>query len=144
LTGFHSTGDYLEHLLVVSPLVTADTVHKWIDEKGQVHYGTEAPDDPSRRVETLRIENTFDQQAYEEAVQRNAETEEALREYEDERAAREEQRAGEEADQDQQRRPPAGRRGLTYPPAEYAAPEVPPDAGAPLRPKPLPLPARDD
>lgn len=134
----------LAFLLVVSPLVTADTVHKWIDEKGQVHYGTEAPDDPSRRVETLRIENTFDQQAYEEAVQRNAETEEALREYEDERAAREEQRAGEEADQDQQRRPPAGRRGLTYPPAEYAAPEVPPDAGAPLRPKPLPLPARDD
>lgn len=134
----------LTSLLVVSPLVTADTVHKWIDEKGQVHYGTEAPDDPSRRVETLRIENTFDQQAYEEAVQRNAETEEALREYEDERAAREEQRAGEEADQDQQRRPPAGRRGLTYPPAEYAAPEVPPDAGAPLRPKPLPLPARDD
>jgi len=68
---------------------TAETVKKWVDEKGIVHYGDRKAAAAVKDAETLKIEDTFDANAYEEGLERHRETEALVKEYEDERAEQE-------------------------------------------------------
>lgn len=68
---------------------TAETVKKWVDEKGIVHYGDKKAAATVKDAKTLKIEDTFDAKAYEEGLQRHRETEALVKEYEEERAQQE-------------------------------------------------------
>ena len=68
---------------------TAETVKKWVDEKGIVHYGDKKAAATVKDAKTLKIEDTFDENAYEEGMQRHRETEALVKEYEEERAQQE-------------------------------------------------------
>lgn len=68
---------------------TAETVKKWVDEKGIVHYGDKKAAATVKDAKTLKIEDTFDAKAYQEGLQRHRETEALVKEYEDERAQQE-------------------------------------------------------
>ena len=57
--------------LLSSNTVTADTIQKWIDDSGRVHYGDSAPVSDVIQGSPLEIQNTFDPVAYEQAVKRN-------------------------------------------------------------------------
>lgn len=83
-------------ILTVSSVATGDIVKKWIDEKGKVHYGDEKASKNVKGSETLIIEDTYDQQSYEEGLQRHNETEKLADEFEKERLAEEEKRETEE------------------------------------------------
>lgn len=60
-------------LLLVSTTGFSDTIQKWTDESGQVHYGDNPPHAVPHQIERLEIKNDFDPDAYEQAEQRNAE-----------------------------------------------------------------------
>jgi hypothetical protein len=95
-------------ILSASTLASVDTVKKWTDEKGKVHYGDIEAAEDVKKVETLKIEDTYDQQSYEEGIQRHKETEKFGDQYEKERLA-EEKRKQEEADsKPSSAAPPAG------------------------------------
>lgn len=51
----------------------SDTIEKWIDESGQVHYGDNPPSDAPGQIERLEFDDSFDPVAYEQAKKRNAE-----------------------------------------------------------------------
>ena len=110
-------------LLFLVNTVTADEIKKWTDAEGRVHYGDKkaAIENPAN-VETLDIEDTFDQQAYDDAMERNRETEESLEQYRQER-------------EDQARR--------EFEEAVYTGPGRPIRPGPGVgRPTPTPLPSR--
>ena len=67
-------------MLVVSTQATAGDIKKWVDSEGLTHYGDKPADLDQSNVETLNIGDTFDQQAYDEAVGRNEAREERLKE----------------------------------------------------------------
>ena len=48
-----------------------DTIQKWTDESGQVHYGDNPPAAIAGEIERLQIDNSFDPIAYEQAEERN-------------------------------------------------------------------------
>ncbi|MCK5359700.1 MAG: DUF4124 domain-containing protein [Gammaproteobacteria bacterium] len=48
------------------------TIQKWTDDSGQIHYGDSPPDVSSQRIEQLSFENSFDPEAYEQALIRQA------------------------------------------------------------------------
>ena len=50
----------------------SDTIQKWTDDSGQVHYGDSPPAAAPRQLEQLEIENSFDPVAYEQALIRNS------------------------------------------------------------------------
>ena len=50
----------------------SDTIQKWTDDSGQVHYGDRPPTVAPRQQEQLLIENSFDPVAYEQALIRNS------------------------------------------------------------------------
>lgn len=84
-------------LVVSSPAIAAD-IKKWIDSEGRTHYGDKPADVDPDYVETLKIEDTFDQQAYDEATERNEAREQRLKESdkENEKAEKEAAKAEEE------------------------------------------------
>ena len=95
--------------LLFSTSAAADTVQKWTDEKGVVHYGDQKAAELVKKTETLEIKDTYDQQAYEEGMERHKETEEIANELEQERIKEEEeQRKTEEAEKSSSRQAPAG------------------------------------
>jgi len=51
----------------------SDTIQKWTDESGQVHYGDNPPLASSHQIEQLEIEDSFDPEAYDQANKRNSE-----------------------------------------------------------------------
>lgn len=57
--------------LLASNTVAADTIQKWTDDSGRVHYGDSAPASDVTQGRSLEIQNTFDPVAYEQAVKRN-------------------------------------------------------------------------
>ena len=65
--------------IATSAAMAAD-IKKWIDEDGRVHYGDKPEGLAAEAVETLKIEDSFDQQAYDEALQRQQQREEDLAE----------------------------------------------------------------
>lgn len=83
-------------VLTLPSLANGDTIKKWVDEKGVVHYSDgEAAENVE--AETLKIENTYDQEAYDEGVKRHQETEKFADEYEKERLTEEKEREIEES-----------------------------------------------
>ncbi len=82
---------------MISIAMAAD-IKKWVDSDGRTHYGERPDGVEAEAVETLMIEDTFDQQAYDEAVQRNDEREKRLAESdkENEKAEKEAAKAEEE------------------------------------------------
>ena len=79
-------------ILILSTIANGDTVRKWVDEKGVVHYSDGEAAQNIEGVETLKLENTYDQEAYEEGLKRHEETEKFADEYERERLKEEEER----------------------------------------------------
>lgn len=68
--------------LLTSDTVAADTIQKWIDDSGQIHYGDSTPPSNATRSRSLDIQNTFDPVAYEQAVKRNRELNKKINELE--------------------------------------------------------------
>lgn len=125
-------------ILTLSSVASGDTVKKWVDEKGVVHYSDgEAAENV--KAETLKIENTYDQEAYEEGIKRHEETEQFADEYEKERLTEEKRRETEES---QNPKPPAPATGGTaVSPYRYRPPQkipFPPAGNIPERPVTLP------
>jgi hypothetical protein len=124
-------------------LASADEITKWTDEEGRVHYGDrKARIENPIKVETLQVDDTFDQKAYDDAMERNRETEQSLKEYQAER----ESQAKREREEAAANRPvapaPAGGTTVVYPPAVYTGPGRPVRPGAGIgRPVPTPLPS---
>lgn len=56
---------------LASNTIAADTIQKWTDDSGRVHYGDSAPASNITQGRSLEIQNTFDPVAYEQAVKRN-------------------------------------------------------------------------
>ncbi len=75
--------------LSLSMAATADTIKKWIDSEGNIHYGDKKSAEYIKGTETLKIKDTFDQQSYDEGVQRHKETKIYADELEKERIAEE-------------------------------------------------------
>ena len=51
----------------------SETIQKWTDESGQVHYGDSPPLATPHQIEQLEIEDSFDPEAYDQAKKRNTE-----------------------------------------------------------------------
>lgn len=51
----------------------SDTIQKWTDEAGQVHYGDNPPLATHHQIEQLEIDDSFDPEAYDQAKKRNTE-----------------------------------------------------------------------
>lgn len=121
----------------------ADEIRKWTDEDGRVHYGDRkaAVENPAR-VETLQVDDTFDQKAYDDAMERNRETEQSLKEYEVEREEQAKREREEAAANRPVAPPPAGGTTVVYPPSVYTGPGRPIRPGTGIgRPVPTPLPS---
>ena len=78
-------------ILTLSSAANGDTVRKWVDEKGVVHYSDREDAGNIEGAETLKLENTYNQEAYEEGLKRHEETEKLADEYERERLKAEEE-----------------------------------------------------
>jgi phage/plasmid-associated DNA primase len=61
-------------ILSASTVASGDTVKKWTDEKGKVHYGDKKAAEYVEGTETLKIKDTYNQQSYDEGTQRHKET----------------------------------------------------------------------
>lgn len=131
-------------LLILVNTGTADEIKKWTDAEGRVHYGDKKAviEDPAK-VETLDIEDTFDQQSYDDAMKRNRETEESLDQYRQEREDQARRELEEAAANRPVAPPPSGGTTIVYPPAVYTGPGRPIRPGPGVgRPTPTPLPSR--
>ena len=51
----------------------SDTIQKWTDESGQVHYGDNPPLASPHQIEQLEIADSFDPEAFDQANKRNSE-----------------------------------------------------------------------
>ena len=60
-------------ILLTCNNVFSDTIQKWTDESGQVHYGDNPPLATQHQIEQLEIDNSFDPEAYDQAKKRNTE-----------------------------------------------------------------------
>ena len=106
-------------ILSVSSAATGDVVNKWTDENGKVHYGDKKAAKNVKGATTLKIEDTFDQQSYEEGIQRHQETEEIADDLEKERVQEEEKQREIEQSEPSPASPPAGRTTIINAPAGY-------------------------
>lgn len=97
--------------LTLSMAATADTVEKWTDEKGVVHYGDKNAAEYVKGAETLKIQNTYDQQSYDEGMERHKENIEIGDTLEKERITEETNRKEEE--EDEKKSSPPARAGRT-------------------------------
>ena len=100
--------------LAISMPAGADSVKKWTDEKGNVHYGDKKAAEYAEGTETLEIKDSFNQQSYEEGVVRHKETKELADSLEKERLKEEEKLKAEEA-RDVKAPPKSGRTSLNPP-----------------------------
>jgi hypothetical protein len=67
-------------MLVASSQAIAGDIQKWVDSEGVTHYGDKPAAADQSDVETLTIQDSFDQQAYDEATERNDAREKRLSE----------------------------------------------------------------
>jgi hypothetical protein len=100
-------------ILTVSSVATGGTVEKWTDEQGRVHYGDKKAAKNIKGTETLKIEDTFDQQSYEEGMERHRETAEFADKQEKERLAEEAKHKEEEKKENEKKSSPPARPGGT-------------------------------
>jgi hypothetical protein len=126
-------------ILSVTSAATGDVVKKWTDEKGQVHYGDKKAAEDVKGAKTIKIEDTFDQQSYEEGIQRHQETEEIADDLEKQRIQEEEKQRELEQSKPSAPPPAAGRTTIINPPVGYPAyRNRPPGNLNPARPVQLP------
>jgi hypothetical protein len=85
-------------MLAVASIGSASEIKKWVDSEGGIHYGDKPETVEVEQIDTLKIDDSFDQQAYDEAVQRNEEREQRLEELdkENEKAEKEATKVEEE------------------------------------------------
>ncbi|GBE07059.1 hypothetical protein BMS3Abin11_00160 [bacterium BMS3Abin11] len=50
----------------------SDSIQKWTDASGQIHYGDTPPPSSARIKQRIEIHSNFDELAYEEAMKRNS------------------------------------------------------------------------
>jgi hypothetical protein len=100
-------------ILTLSSVATGDTVKKWTDETGKVHYGDKKSAEHVKGTETLRIKDTFDQQSYDEGIERHRETAEFADKQEKERLKEEEKQRGMEEKENEKKSSPSARPGGT-------------------------------
>jgi hypothetical protein len=74
---------------------TADSVNKWIDDQGKVHYGDKKAVEHIEGTKTIKIQDTYDQQSYEEGIERHKETSKIADDLEKERLQEEKLKAEE-------------------------------------------------
>ena len=65
--------------LSLSTAASPDTVQKWVDSEGMVHYGDTPPKETPRQLELMNIQNNFDVREFESAIKRNSELEKEIR-----------------------------------------------------------------
>ena len=58
-------------LFICNP-VFSDSIQKWTDTSGQVHYSDKPPPSSARIKQQIKIHDSFDESAYDEAVKRNS------------------------------------------------------------------------
>ncbi len=104
--------------LSLSMAATADTVKKWTDRDGNVHYGDKKAAEYIKETETLKIKDTYDQQSYDEGVKRHNETKKYADKLEKERLAEEEKKR--EAEQN---------KPVSYPPSSGRTVRINPSVG---------------
>ena len=96
-------------ILSASTIASGDTVKRWTDDKGNVHYGDKKAAEYVEGTETLKIKDTYNQQSYEEGTQRHKETKEFADSLEKDRLKEEEkQREMEEKESSKTSVPAAG------------------------------------
>ena len=127
--------------LSLSSLATADTVKKWTDEQGNVHYGDIKASKDIKKTETLEIKDTYDPQAYEEGIQRHKDTKEFGDQYEKERLSEEKQKQEEAASKPSSTAPPAGRTAV-IPARNRSLLKDPRYPGSGINERPVNLPAK--
>jgi hypothetical protein len=113
--------------LALSATSTADTIKKWTDKDGTVHYGDQEAAENVDKAKSLNIDDTFDQQAYEEGVERHKEVEEFGDKLEKSRI----EEAKQEAEEERLNRPApvAGRTTIINPTLSYGVPYRYPSRG---------------
>jgi len=100
-------------ILTVSSVATGDTVKKWTDESGIVHYGDEKAAEYVKGTKTLKIQDTYDQQSYDDGMERHKETAEFADKAEKERLS-EEAKNREDKEKENEKKPsPPARSGGT-------------------------------
>ncbi|MFW2438458.1 MAG: hypothetical protein ACN4GR_03710 [Arenicellales bacterium] len=97
--------------LMLSMAASADTIKKWTDEKGIIHYGDKKSAEHVKGAETLEILDTYDQQSYDEGMDRHKENIEAGDALEKERITEEAKRIEEE--EGEKKSSPPARAGRT-------------------------------
>jgi|GEM_PF-1511677 len=58
--------------LLSSNLAFSDSIQKWTDASGQIHYGDKPPPSSARIKQRIEVHSNFDESAYEEAMKRNS------------------------------------------------------------------------
>lgn len=125
--------------LCVSMITMADTIKKWTDKDGVVHYGDPEAAEHIKGTTTLKLEDSFDEQAYQEGVERHKEVKDFGDKMEKEREAEEKQKAEEER---LNRPPPAlNRTTIINPTLTYGTPYRYPRGGSGIIDLPVQLPA---
>lgn len=127
--------------LALSMAAAADTVEKWTDEKGVVHYGDKKAAEYVKGSETLKIQDTYDQQSYNEGMERHKETLEIGNTLENQRITEDTKRK-EDEDSEKASRPPvrAGRTAVVPNPVIRSMP-IPNRPSRPVN-RPVQLPAK--
>ncbi len=74
-------------ILSLPTIASAETVQKWTDETGKVHYGNSRDAVYGNSTETLIIRDTFDQKEYKAGLARQKDDERVGAQYEKERTA---------------------------------------------------------
>ena len=58
--------------LLSSNLAFSDSIQKWTDASGQIHYGDKPPPSSALIKQRIEVHSNFDESAYEEAMKRNS------------------------------------------------------------------------
>ena len=58
--------------LLSSNLAFSESIQKWTDASGQIHYGDKPPPSSARIKQRIEVHSNFDESAYEEAMKRNS------------------------------------------------------------------------
>ncbi len=66
----------------------SDSIQKWTDASGQIHYGDKPPPADARSSQRIKIYSHFDEQEYKEAMQRNSALYKDIRQIEKEEQSR--------------------------------------------------------
>lgn len=126
--------------IFISMSAAADTVNKWTDEHGKVHYGDQKASEYVKGTENVKIKDTYDQQSYDEGMERHKENQEIGDQLEKDRIKEEAKRDAEEKEKEASR--PARPGGTAV--APNLSNRSLPIPNRPLRPenRPVQLPAK--